>query len=235
MVPALSALTRLKGLYLEFKSPQSHPNSESRRPPPSTRSVLPALTELQFTGVNEYLEDLVARIDAPLLNIFDIRLFHQLLFDTPQLAQLISRTPRFEKPKEACVVFSDSSADVTLPRILNGRLELGIRCRPSDWQLSSLAQVCGPSFHLALFPLVEHLYYIFERFRPPDWQNDIENTQWLELLQPFTAVKNLYLSKGVAQRIVIDANRYRIRTSPTMCSSGSLTTQPSGPQLTCTL
>jgi hypothetical protein len=29
-------------------------------------------------------------------------------------------------------------------------------------------------------------------------EDDIEDTPWLELLRPFTAVKNLYLSKGIA-------------------------------------
>jgi hypothetical protein len=33
------------------------------------------------------------------------------------------------------------------------------------------------------------------------WQDNVENTQWLELLRPFTDVKNLYLSKQFAPRI----------------------------------
>jgi hypothetical protein len=34
-----------------------------------------------------------------------------------------------------------------------------------------------------------------------DWKDDIENIEWLDLLLPFTAVKNLYLSKQFAPRI----------------------------------
>jgi len=33
------------------------------------------------------------------------------------------------------------------------------------------------------------------------WQDDIESSQWLELLHPFTAVKDLYLSQEFAPRI----------------------------------
>jgi hypothetical protein len=33
------------------------------------------------------------------------------------------------------------------------------------------------------------------------WQDDIENSQWLELLHPFTGVKNLYLSKEFVPRV----------------------------------
>ena len=36
---------------------------------------------------------------------------------------------------------------------------------------------------------------------PLDWKDGIENIEWLELLLPFTAVKNLYLSKQFAPRI----------------------------------
>ena len=35
----------------------------------------------------------------------------------------------------------------------------------------------------------------------PDWKDDIENRQWLELFRPFIAVKNLYLSENFASRI----------------------------------
>jgi hypothetical protein len=35
-----------------------------------------------------------------------------------------------------------------------------------------------------------------------DWQDDVEITQWLELLRSFTAVNNLYLSEEFAPRIV---------------------------------
>ncbi len=78
MVTCLSTLPRLERLYLKFESPRSRPNREGRRPPPPTRSVLPALIMVHFTGVSKYLEDLVARIDSPLLDCLEIKLFHQL-------------------------------------------------------------------------------------------------------------------------------------------------------------
>jgi hypothetical protein len=34
------------------------------------------------------------------------------------------------------------------------------------------------------------------------WQDNIENVLWLELLHPFTSVKNLYISGYIAQGIV---------------------------------
>src|SRR6266481_6827218 len=105
MATALSALTSLEKFSLWFQSPRSCPGRGRRHPPPPTRSVLPALTEFDFKGVSEYLDDLVARIDAPLLDRLDIEFFTQLIFHTPQLAQFIGRKPNFMAPDVAQVTF----------------------------------------------------------------------------------------------------------------------------------
>jgi len=101
MVTTLSVLTRLESLFIGFNSPRCRPERNSRRSPPPTRTLLPVLTGLQFKGVGEYLEDFVARINAPLLEKLDINFFHQLIFVTPQLTQFISRTPMFNAHDEA--------------------------------------------------------------------------------------------------------------------------------------
>jgi hypothetical protein len=105
MATCLSMLTSLEELQLEFESPQSCPDQESRRPPPPTRSVLPALTNFWFKGVNEYLEDLVARIDAPRLYRLSTTFFNDIDFDTPELNQFISRTPTLGAYDEARLIF----------------------------------------------------------------------------------------------------------------------------------
>jgi hypothetical protein len=201
MATCLSVLIRLKKLDIEFESPRSRPDGRSRRPPP-TRALLPVLTELRFKGVSEYLEDLVGRIDTPSLDNLFITFFHQLVFDTPQLARFISRVPEFKAYNEAHVLFSNRDIRVTLPQAIDdGMFELGIPCRHLDWQLSSLAQICGSSFPQALIPAVEHLYIIEDRFPQLPWQDSIESSQWLELFHPFTAVKSLYISREFVPRI----------------------------------
>jgi len=200
IVTGLSTSTRLEALRLGFESPLSHFTRESRRPPPLTRSVLPALTIFRFQGSSEYLEDLVARIDTPLLDGLEIAFFHQLIFDTPQLTQFISRTPNLKTHGEACVVFFQDYVGVILPQAFPRQLELGVTCRQSDWQLSSLAQICSSALPQALIPTMEHLY-IRDNFLPPHWQDDTEDNQWLEVLHPFTNVKNLYISRKLAPSI----------------------------------
>ena len=48
---------------------------------------------------------------------------------------------------------------------------------------------------------MENLYIYEDLHSPPDWKDDIENTEWLDFLLPFTVVKNLYISKQFAPRI----------------------------------
>ena len=191
IVALISVLSGLEGLSLEFQSPRSHPD---RRPPPSRRFVIPALVSLLFKGVVEYLEDLVTRIDTPQLDGLDITFFNQVDIDTPRLAQFINRTPKLRK-RDAHVQFNDNFARVGLPPGYR-TLEIAISCREPDWQLSSIEQICNSS----LYPLstVEDLY-IEHEYSELVWKDDaIENSLWLQLLFPFTAVKNLYLSKDFA-------------------------------------
>jgi hypothetical protein len=195
----LPVLTGLKTLSIGFESPRSFPDRKRRYSRPQTRALLPILTELRFRGLSEYLEDLVARIDAPLLDKFAITLFHQLILETPQLTQFISRTLEFKANNEVHIVFSDWNVSV---ETYDGKLELGISCRKSDWQLSSLEQVCSSSFPHAFIPLVERVYILEEESSPPRSKDDIESSQWLELLHPFTGMKGLYISREFAPRIV---------------------------------
>ena len=201
MVTCLSAMTCLESLAIKFESPRpSHLDRKSRRS--GGRILLSALTDLHFKGVGEYLDELVAWIDAPLLGNLEITFFHQLSLDTPQLTQFISRTPKFKTHEEARLAFSESDVRVTIPLISGGKLMLVIACSPSDWKLSSLVHVCSSSIPQALILTVEHLFIIEYRRSPPEWQDDIENAQWLEVLSPFTAVNNLYISHELAPRIV---------------------------------
>ncbi|KAI9507947.1 hypothetical protein F5148DRAFT_41875 [Russula earlei] len=70
---ALSVMSRLESLRLQFQSPL-YP--ASRPPPGFTPCVLPALTEFVFCGVHEYLEDLLAQLEAPLLKSPPDNFFH---------------------------------------------------------------------------------------------------------------------------------------------------------------
>jgi hypothetical protein len=201
MGTCFSTLPRLKALTLQFLSPRSHADRAGRRPPPLTRVAIPALTFLEFKGDIEYLEDIVSRLEVPLLNSTNITFFNQLIFDTPLLRHFLCRTEIFKVPHRATVRIYETTISLTVfsrgVTLDHRLLALWISCEPSDWQLSSLAQVCGSS--LPPLPTLERLDIC--QFRQ-HWHDDIENSQWLELLRPFASVKNLVLDDRLAQLVV---------------------------------
>ena len=200
IVALLSALSSLDTFSLEFQSHQSHPDWGNQILPPPKRTILPALEQFRFKGVVEYLEQLVTFIDTPQLNLLSTTFFNQIDFDCPRLARFINRTISLMALDEAHVQFNDDFASVKLQRqtSMSGFYDLliNISCKEPDWQLSSIEQVCNSS--LQPLSTVEDLY-IDHEYSQLIWKDDaIENTQWLQLLLPFTVVKNLYLSKEFA-------------------------------------
>ena len=206
MVTCLSAVINLESLSLRFRSPRSRPNRATRHPPPLIRANLPALSEFYFSGVSEYLEDFISRVDAPLVDYLQISLFHQLSLDVSQLHQFIGRTETLDAFNHADVQLSTAGASIELsqetPNHYRPRLSLSMQCYASDWQCSFLAQACrllSPT--LSTF---ETLSFCERESEPltPAWEDDIENGQWLELFHPFTSVKSLRLCKVVAPHVV---------------------------------
>ena len=199
---SLSALTNLEFFQLQFRDPRPRPALDIRRPPPPlTRSILPRLTMITFKGASEYLEDILARVDAPRLNELDIVFFNEIIFDTPQLFQFISRRPTLREPENGHIKFSIRAIIVKFPSQTSdhGGLRVEIPCTASDWQLSSLEQICTSS--LPHFSTLEKLYIFEDQIFPPHWKDDVENTLWLDLLRSFVAVKDLYLSEGFVPHV----------------------------------
>ena len=203
IVTCLSALTNLDFLQLGFESPQSCPDLETQPPFLPTRVVLPTLKKFWFKGDSEYLEEFLARIDAPQVYKLLITFFGDIDFNTSELIQFISRTPQLGVYGEAWLTFDDRQAIVKLlPQPATSddrRVEVNVLCQGSDWQLSFLIQMCTLSLRLLL--TMENLYIGEDQHPLLDWKDDIEAAEWLDLLHPFTAVKNLYLSREFAPRI----------------------------------
>ncbi|KAH9958068.1 hypothetical protein BC827DRAFT_1385343 [Russula dissimulans] len=205
LATCLSVLPRLTWLIITFKSP-TPPCLTGRWPPPQTCPTLPSLIALVFRGVTDYLEDLVSRINTPLLNLIDTQFFDQLTFDTPQLFQLIGRTRKLRSPKRATVSFYHNLVKIVLgPRKATAgprHFALRISCRGSDRQISSVVHICNQN--LSLLSNVERLDIRGDECLPPDWQEDVNSTQWLDILRPFIAVGRLHISERLGP-IVVDA------------------------------
>jgi F-box-like/Zinc finger, C2H2 type len=205
LVTCLSAMPNLKEFHLGFQSPLSRPDQASGRLLPLTRVVLPSLTYFDFKGVSEYLEDIVAQIDLPLLDRIRITFFNQLIFNTPHLRQFINREESLEPYKQVAIRFHSDRVAIQLsaqqdPMDPPPKLTLEVSCIDLEWQLSSVVQFCGSS----LLPLrtTEQLGIFDERFPRLHQQDNIESTQWLELLYPFIHVKELRIYNNAFARRV---------------------------------
>ena len=196
MVTCLSTLTSLDKFTLRFQSLRSRPDSETQQSQLATCSALSALRSFQFEGSSGYLEDLVARINAPRLYHFSITFYHQADFNIPRLFKFISRTLTLKEPVEAHAVFEPSAAWVKLisQTFSHGEFHVQITGRRPASQLSPLVQVFAPSpYHLSK---VENLY-IEDQCSGLIQTSRVEIAQWWEFLRPFVAVKNIYLSKTI--------------------------------------
>jgi hypothetical protein len=202
MATTLSAMPQLECIIVDFESPIPRPKRRNRPVPSLTRFVLPALTWLTFKGVSEYLEVLAARIDAPLLEHFEVTFFHQLVFDTRQIIRFFGHqnfklfrpsglTLCFDLALGASIIFDDPMSYPTGYRMWD------IRCKKLDWQVFSIAQICSQI--LSFRPSVESLN--IQRFGVPHSEDEIDPMVWLQLFHSFTSVQSLEIPAALGQSI----------------------------------
>jgi len=200
MVTILSALTRLKSLRLNFhwQTPEFWTHGRSQHSPALTRVILPALTNFDFSGTSEYLEYIVSRIDAP-LDCISVTFFNKLVSDIPLLRDFIGRTEILKAPHQADISFSALCANISLFQ-RKGDVDIKVLNSKTLWYTSdslllSLARAC--SLLLPPLPSLEHLGVYDFRPLPSRRQDEVQNTQWMELLRPFITVKDLVLDELV--------------------------------------
>ena len=191
IVTALSMLTRLKHLHLDFDPSQPWAYVELRHIF-LKRIVLPALTEFYLWSGGDYMEDVISKIDTPLLNVARIAFSSQPDSDTPLLRDFISRTEVFKELHRAKVAISKDSVHLTLSqpdkKPDDKMLKLRFSCNAPDWRFSLLSRICNSL--LPPLPTLEYLEVFADRL---DWRDDMESAQWLGLLRPFASVKDLVL------------------------------------------
>jgi len=204
MATCLATLPNLGVLSIGFRSPSSRPLQLS--PPPLTRAALPALWFLGFSGVSEYCEDFVARIDTPRLTRLSIGFFMDLIFDIPRLRNFIDRTGSIKPFDGAVIQFSGRAIRIVFgppPLPPEGPLSflLEIRCERPDWQLSSMAQIF--SQQLPLLSHVEQLRISEFPWESFEWKDDpdMDSSQWLELFRLLIAAQSLHVSKGLVSPV----------------------------------
>jgi hypothetical protein len=200
MVTVLSALTKLTYLEIGFQRPE-----EILLAPSPTRAVLPALTEFKFVGVNEYSEDLLARIDVPQLETLSIMYeYEPHAFDIPQV---ISHSLPLGPFHRAEVTFSTLRVGIGLYQSEETyslkALELGFDQYALGYQAECIAQMCTLS---PLLPSVTELDIgsdlSFSGLDTRYLEDLRDHSNWLVLFHLLSSVQTLHLSSDIQPFVV---------------------------------
>ena len=207
LVVCLASLPRLKNFSIKLPlswTRTSNPDRWQKSLPDNTQIILPALSSFAFNGACIYLEDLVAKIDAPELNSLDITFWDSREYRIPQLSDfVINRTAlkpsRFKDAKLSFVgddlAIIDWKDGLGLPLI---SIEIPL-CSGRNRQVWCVAQVLRQAS--ATFSNVVRLEIEAESCDEDD--GDMRNVDWSKLLCPFTAVEtlNVYADSDFAEKI----------------------------------
>ena len=185
LAASMSMLKRLEHVHLIFQSPDSFPNLTNRHPPALTRVVLPALKKFIFEGLSEYSEDLISRIDTPLLSYFSLQFFNQPNFDIPQVPQFLNRIPNFKPPLKARIAFSDFTIVASLFSPGCNFL-FQSKCTGLDRQLLLLEQI-----YTQCLPHTSHVNHLKLKKEYGSGREQQDSALWLGFLHPFNAVQIL--------------------------------------------
>ena len=187
MATCLSTLTRLRSVYITFHHSGSFPRHHS--PAPLTHSVLAVLAvlaSLAFEGDSEYLEDLIARVNAPHINRLSLSFSYQTVFDVSQVPRFIHGSEMFKPPLFASVEVSHRGVDISILSSANGYLFLQTYCPGLNTQLSWSRQI-----FTQLSPLLSHVDEL-ELCSGYDMPLRRQNSAlWLEILSLFSDVQTL--------------------------------------------
>ena len=180
---SLSEMTQLETLSLHFLSFPRRRIYLSLPPQAAERIVLPSLTCLKYRGISKYLDNLVARIDAPHLGDIDITLFSQPTMDASQLGRFIERIELQTSLTQAEVQTSSHAISICFTNSSTSSMPLllQISCKQLDWQLSSMIRVCD-QFSPFLFRVKE---LSIDTVQLSSRQDDLGGEQLQDLLCAF--------------------------------------------------
>ena len=209
LVISLSDMAQLKTLKIRFLPPNTHERSMDASP--ISRTILPALTEFDFKGNCEYVEDLVSRIDAPALGQINVTFVEQPTFGIPRLARFVGRTKEAKSPHHTSVRLSD---EITITQFFrrpscttsaSGTFQLQIPCEDLDRQVPLLVHVC----RYLSDPLSGVERFDIEAYSRSSWNEgeELDTGVWLELFRALRGTKRLEVSGGLVTNIASTLER----------------------------
>ena len=200
MVAGLAVLTKLESLDIGFK--QWPPLTESRRQDPSMRAILPALTTFRFNGSSEYVDALMAEIDAP--RLFD-SVMHVDHLPVPQLFQFIGRTEILRFRQVELDFARGNKLDILLEvypyRPYDDIVPQFFLSTSFDWSRTHVAHIAFILTQTFTICSDVDLLHILVSDDHPGWHDDIDNAEWLAFFRLFPTVKTLHLHRKFAAQV----------------------------------
>lgn len=196
----LSMTTQLQSLrihFLPFASSVFRDIVSAERPL-KARAVLPALTELRFCGDSAYLEDLISRIDAPVLERLNVTFFRPSAFETVELSKFIGRTKPLASPYQMSILLMGDEIVLVVNQFQNSssssssstsRFQLQITCDELGLQVTLPHILTRLS---ALLPDVQRLdmrsFLPWSAWLDPD---EMDSALWLDFFRHLRSVTKL--------------------------------------------
>ena len=198
LMPQLEIL----GIFHNSDRPTHDLKSQLLRTTITTRITLPNLRRFGFQGANAYLEALLPWITMPLLERLQVCFFNRPTYSIPHLQKLMDTTGNL-RLKYARLTFYDDRVGLIVYPHKEARmytLDISLIGQNFDWQVASMAQVCG-MLRTVLFE-VEHLVLDYERRSISLWWSAVAHrTHWRELLGTFDNAKTLYLRFWLVEQL----------------------------------
>ena len=199
LLNALSGMPQLQSLSLHFSSIVDWRCIASPLPF-GERIILLALTRLDIRGINAYVEDLVASIDAPGLKDIEITFLNQRIAVASKLSGFIDRVQMQKSHRRAYILSSKRCISIYLTQAgAPTCLKVQILCETLSGQVYSMSQIC--SRFSAFILRVEDLRVNVTR--PSSGHDDVDGGQWLNLINSFTSVKWFHLDGNLSTNIVL--------------------------------
>ena len=200
LITQLQGLLYLEELSIGFAVPIPLPSTERELlPAPRLRVTLPTLKRLMFRGVAVYLENLIAQINAPLLERLIVTLFFELAFTLVALTQFILATGGLGclsakvlfKRGGVCIVTTNGES------LSTGGFVVNINCERLDWQIDAATECCG-ALENVMAAVEELTLDLDKNGTPSDWDDQLDSVPWRGLLLQFSSVKKLQVGSSLA-------------------------------------
>jgi len=198
LLQRLALMPQLETLGIDFHSPVPSRDIERQLRIPTVHVTLPNLRWFGFRGVSAYLEALLPRITAPLLEKLQILFFNQLTFFVPRLLEFIGSAENL-RFSSARLTFDEEGISASMYPYEGAKMYavyVDVGCKQFDWQVASTAQILNTL--RSVFSSVEHLTLEDERYAISSEQRDgVNHAQWRKLLESFNNVKTLLVDAGL--------------------------------------